>query len=526
MHYGEDFYNAADWLIDRNVREGRGDKIAVYSQHKNLTYKELQTMINKTGNLLKKMGIGIDDRVMMLVLDIPMFLGVFYGAIKIGANPIPINTMMMPDDYKYYLNDSRAKVLFISDALVPQIEAIKEDLLYLRDVVVINEVTGLDLPYNHLYNMASENLECAYTTADDNCFWLYSSGSTGAPKGVIHAHKDMETVAVNYARGVLGMKESDITLSAARLFFAYGLGNAGYFAFSVGGSTILHSAAPKPEGMYDLFKKFKPTVYFGVPTLYGAMLALQEQRDKEAGLKNPGPSDAHACGSLRLCVSAGEALPAELYNRWKARYGIDILDGIGSTELLHIYISNRPDDIRPGASGKATPHYELKIVNDEGKEAEVDEPGTMMVRCDSAAMLYWKKRAKTRATMQGEWLNTGDKYYRDKDGYYFCAGRGDDMLKVGGIWVSPVEVEACLIEHPAVLEAAVTGKEDEEKLVKPKAWVVLKQGQKPSEALAKELQRWCLDKMAKYKYPRWIEFVEALPKTPTGKIQRFKLRAK
>ncbi|MFH0975943.1 MAG: benzoate-CoA ligase family protein [Spirochaetota bacterium] len=526
MQYGEDFYNATDWLIDRNVREGRSDKMAVYSPQKNYTYKELQAMVNKTGNMLLKMGIEIDDRVMILLLDVPMFFGVFYGAIKIGANPIPINTMLMPDDYKYYLNDSRAKTLVVSDALLPQIEAIKDDLLYLRDIIVFNEVKGFSLPYSHLYNMASDKLDCAYTTADDNCFWLYSSGSTGAPKGAIHAQKDMQTVADNYAKAVLGLKETDITLSAARLFFAYGLGNAGYFAFAVGGGTVLNSGAPKPDGMYELFKKFKPTVYFGVPTLYGAMLAYQDQQDKAKGLTNAGPKDDHDGKSIRMCVSAGEALPPELYNKWKARYGVDILDGIGSTELLHIYISNRPNDIRPGASGKATPNYELKIINDEGKEAAVDEPGTMMVRCDSAAILYWKKRAKTRTTMQGEWFNTGDKYYKDKDGYYFCAGRSDDMLKVGGIWVSPVEVEACLMEHAAVLEAAVTAKADEKDLIKPKAWVVLKAGQKPSDALAKELQQWCLDKMAKYKYPRWVEFIDALPKTPTGKIQRFKLRAK
>ncbi len=525
MIHGEhqEFFNAADYFIDRNIRQGHGHKTAIFTEFRNYTYNDLQKMVNKTANALRELEVSIDDRIMMLMLDIPQFHAIFYGAIKIGAIPIPVNTMLTPDDYEYYLNDSRARVLVISEPLLPLISQIKGDLFYLRDIIIISEKEGPFLPFKQKYRHAPVTIKTEYTTKDDACFWLYSSGSTGSPKGAIHSQYDMVIVSQSYGQGVLKLTEHDILFSAARLFFAYGLGNSGYLPFSVGASVVLNPDPPKPEGMFYYIKKYKPTIFFGIPTLYGQMLEYKEKEDKEKGA-SPDPNGNHEFSSVRICVSAGEALPPDIYLRWKKRFGIDIIDGIGSTEMLHIFISNKSGEVKPGSTGKPVPGYELKLVNDEGQDVKKNEIGLLLVKGGSAAQQYWKKREKTRLTMQGEWINTGDKYYTDDEGYYFCAGRGDDMLKVGGIWVSPVEVENCIMEHPAVFEVAVVGVNDEKGLIKPKAYIVLKEGHSPSKELEKEIQQWVLDRMAKYKYPRWIEFVKELPKSSTGKIQRFKLR--
>ncbi len=525
MIHGEekDFFNATDYFVDRNVRQGRGHKVAIYTEIRNYTYNDIQKMVNKTANAFRDLGVRFDDRVMMLMLDVPQFFAVFWGAVRIGAVPVPVNTMLTPGDYEYYLNDSRARVLVVSDALVPVLSQIKGDLPYLRDLIVINETTGAYLPFKQMYKRATATIKTEQTTRDDVGFWLYSSGSSGSPKGAIHSQYDMVVASELYAKNILGLAEEDICFSGARLFFSYGLGNAMYFPMSVGGSSVLSPHRPTPEVMFRCLANFRPTVFFGVPTLYGQMLEYKERQDRESGTK-PDPNAGHELSSVRICVSAGEALPPELYYRWKKRFGIDILDGIGSTEMLHIFLSNRPGEIRPGSTGKPVPGYELKLVDEEGREVPKGEIGTLMVKGDSAAQAYWHKREKTRQTMQGEWINTGDEYYVDEDGFYWCAGRADDMLKVGGIWVSPIEVENCLSEHPAVLEVAVVGAKDEKELVKPKAFVVLREGFEPSEKLADELKQWGLSKLAKFKYPRWIEFVPELPKSATGKIQRFKLR--
>jgi 4-hydroxybenzoate-CoA ligase len=335
---------------------------------------------------------------------------------------------------------------------------------------------------------------------------------------------DMTVTSRNYAQGVLGLTERDVTFSASKLFFAYGLGNNMYFPLSVGASAVLCPDRPTPETVFSYLREFKPTIFFGVPTLYASMLDRKDRLDREQGT-TPDPNADHELSSVRLCVSAGEALPAELFHRWKARFGIEILDGIGSTEMLHIFLSNRPGDARPGSTGKPVPGYELRIVDEAGRDVPAGELGNLMVKGDSAAHLYWHKREKTRKTMVGEWINTGDKYYVDPDGFYWCCGRGDDMLKVGGIWVSPVEVENAICKHPAVLESAVIGHPDDQGLVKPKAFVVLREGQASSDALADEIKARVKQELAPYKYPRWIEFVEALPKSATGKTQRFKLRS-
>ncbi|MGI5823553.1 MAG: benzoate-CoA ligase family protein [Dethiobacteria bacterium] len=515
------FFNAADYFLDRNIRQGRGHKVAIYTDRRNYTYSELQEMVNKTGNAFREMGLGIDDRVMLMMLDEPQFIIMFFGAMKIGAVPIPINTMLTPNDYEYLLNDSRAKALIISEDLVPLINDIKGDLLYLRDMIVVADDEPL-IPFRQKVKNASPILDTVQTTKDDVGFWLYSSGSTGPPKGAVHCMESPLVASENFARGILGMNENDICFSAARLFFAYGIGNGLFFPLAVGGSVILNKSRPTPESVFSHIERFRPTIFFGVPTLYGQMLEYKARQEKETGVKAD-PND-HELTSVRLCVSAGEALPVDIIRRWKERFGIDILDGIGSTEMLHIYISNRPGDIKPGATGKAVPGYEIRIVDNEGKEVPQGEIGTLHVKGRSAAQNYWRKVEKTRSTMQGEWLNTGDTYYQDENGYYHCAGRDDDMLKVGGIWVSPVEVEGCLIEHPAVLECAVIGFPDHKNLIKPKAFVVLKEGFTGSEELINELKQWSLDRLAKFKYPRFVEIVSELPKSATGKIQRFKLR--
>jgi 4-hydroxybenzoate-CoA ligase len=519
----QEFFNAADYFVDRNIRQGRGHKVAIYTEHRNYTYNDVQKMTNKTANALRDLGVRFDDRVLMLMLDVPQFYAIFWGAVKIGAVPIPVNTMLTPDDYEYYLNDSRARVLVVSDALIPLIREIKGDLHYLRDLIVISETQGAYPPFRQMYRRAPATLKTEFTTKDDVGFWLYSSGSTGSPKGAIHSQYDMVVASQAYGQNVLKLTEDDICFSAARLFFAYGLGNGMYLPMSVGASSVLNPHRPAPEIIFKYLEQFRPTVFFGVPTLYGQMLAYKERLDKERGTK-PDPNAAHELSSVRACVSAGEALPVDIFMRWKERFGVSILDGIGSTEMLHIFLSNRLDDLRPGSTGKPVPGYELKIVDEEGLEVPQGDMGTLMVKGDSAAQAYWRKREKTRQTMQGEWLNTGDKYYVDKDGFYYAAGRADDMLKVGGIWVSPLEVENCLSQHQAVLEVAVVGRKDEQDLVKPVAYVVLRDGFSASEELAEELKKWALDRLAKFKYPRWIEFMPELPKSATGKIQRFKLR--
>ena len=516
------FFNLGDYFLDRNIREGRGDKIAIYTERRNYSYNEIQEMANKTGNALRNLGLGIDDRLMMLMFDDPQFYAVFWGATKIGVVPIPVNTMLTSDDYEYLLNDSRAKALAISEELVPVISNIKGDLPYLRDMIVFTE-NGAQVPFKHKVNNASSTLKTEYTTKDDVGFWLYSSGSTGPPKGTVHSQYSPVCASENFAKKVLMLREDDICFSAARLFFAYGIGNGMFFPMAVGASAVLNRSRPTPESVFNHLKRFRPTVFFGVPTLYGQMLEYKERQDKETGTK-PDPNGDHELSSVRICVSAGEALPVDIYYRWKERFGVDILDGIGSTEMLHVFVSNRPGDIKPGSTGKPVPGYELKIIDDDGHEVPRGEVGTLLVKGQSAAQHYWRNTEKTRLTMKGEWLDTGDKYYVDEEGYYWCAGRGDDMIKVGGIWVSPVEVEGCLVQHPAVLECAVVGHPDRKGLIKPKAFVVLKSGYTGSEDLIEDLKKWTLERLAKYKYPRWIEIVSELPKSATGKIQRFKLR--
>ncbi|MFQ5880790.1 MAG: benzoate-CoA ligase family protein, partial [Dehalococcoidia bacterium] len=436
----------------------------------------------------------------------------FLGAIKIGAVPVPLNTLLRPSDYLYFLNDSRAKVIIAHAELWEPLRSVAAELKHLRRVVVVGEAQGHELSFERWVKEASPELEAADTSKDDVAFWLYSSGTTGFPKGVVHLQHDMVYCAELYAKGILGITERDVTFSAAKLFFAYGLGNSLYFPFSVGASAVYLPQRPLPENVFETIARFRPTLFFGVPTLYAAMLQVPEAERK------------YDLSSLRLCISAGEALPAEIYRRWRERFGVEIIDGIGTTEVLHIFISNRPQQVKPGSSGLVVPGYEANIVDEQGTSVKQGEIGSLMIRGDSIAACYWNKHEASKRTIVGEWIHTGDKYYQDEEGYLWYCGRNDDMLKVGGIWVSPVEVENTLIEHPAVVEAAVVGQQDEDGLVKPRAFVVLKEGIAGTPQLAAELQAFVKERIAPYKFPRWLDFVQELPKTATGKIQRFKLR--
>ncbi|MCK4369290.1 MAG: benzoate-CoA ligase family protein [Dehalococcoidales bacterium] len=507
------YYNVTTKLIDEMVEKGLGDKVAIYYKDKTYTYAEMQRLINKVGNALKILGVHMEERVMLVMYDSPEAMASFYGVIKIGAIPVSVNYMYTMHDYRYLLNNSRARTLIADADFIEQIEGFKEKLLYLENTIIVGEKTrAYHISFHDIVDRCSDKLDVAYTTFEDAAFWNYTSGSTGVPKAAVHLQHDVFSCIDSYGKGILGVTQDDILFSASKFFFAYGLGNSFFYPLSVGASVVLLPDRPRPETIFSTINRYHPTIFFGVPTLYANMLEVKDAEKK--------------CdfSSLRICTSAGEALPTEIFAEWEERFGLEILDGIGSTELLAIFISNRPGDIKPGSSGKLVPGYQAKIVNDKGNKVPVGEVGTLQVKGESTALYYYRHSEQTKTSMLGEWFNTGDRYYRDAGGYYYYRGRGDDMLKVGGIWVSPIEVEDALVSHSAVLEAAVVAKKDEHHLVKPKAYVVLRKGRHPSEKLTKDIQTFVKKSIAPYKYPRWIEFIKKLPKTTTGKIQRYKLR--
>ncbi len=515
-----DVFNVATWFVDRNVHEGHGGKVALECMDacgdQRVTYQQLLERTNRLGNALLKLEVRREERVQLILLDTPEFLYSFFGAIKMGAVAVPTNTLLKPSDYRYLLNHTRARVAIISESLLPAIQAIpRSELASLQHIIVTGEKREGCLSFDDLLQAASPDLEPAVTGKDDAAFWLYSSGSTGPPKGCVHLHHDMVVCAQLYAKGVLGIREQDRCYSVARLFFAYGLGNAGYFPLSVGATSILSPRPPSPENVFATIERYRPTLFYSVPTNYAALLNHRRQDG------NAGDFDL---SSIRHAVSAGEALPAALFDRFQARFGIEILDAIGSTEALHMFIANRPGEARPGSSGRVIPGIDARIVDDAGQPVRSGETGSLLIRSDSTCALYWNLPEKSSETFADGWLRTGDKYYQDDDGYFFCVGRSDDLFKVSGSWVSPFEVEAALMKHPAVLEAAVVAREDADRLLKPAAYVALRAPAQSSAALAAELQEFVAGQLAGYKRPRWVEFLPELPKTATGKLQRYKLR--
>jgi benzoate-CoA ligase family protein len=507
------YYNAVN-ILEHNLTS-RPDKTALYSAERTLTFRQVSDEVNRVGNALKRLDVRMGEYVAILSLDCAEWVTTFFGALKIGAIAVGMNTLSKPHEHAYILRDCRARVLVVHKALLPAVEPIRAELDFLKHVIVVGGGGQPGDPdfAEWIKNEPSE-LGVAPTHREDFCSLNYSSGTTGEPKGILHAHKDLPLTAQLWAVNVLGLKETDRTFATAKLFFTFGTGGNLVFPWHVGAGIVLMAAPPRVvANVLETAHRFKPTLLYNAPTGYAAILANDDFINGKYDLS-----------SLRLCVSAGESLPASIWHAWKERTGLDIIDGIGSTEVWHIFISNRPGDIRPGSSGRPVPGYEVRIVDEDFKDVKPGEIGNLLVKSETTALLYLHKSERSRKTFLGEWLFTGDKYYVDEDGYYWHAGRSDDMLKVGGIWVSPVEVESALISHPAVLECAVVGHPDSANLIKPKAFVVLKEGRAPSEALKEEIIAHCKEKIADYKRPRWIEFVAELPKTATGKIQRFKMR--
>jgi len=507
-------FNVTSVMIDRHVKEGRGRKVAIESGDEIVTYQDLLERTNQVGNVLRKLGVDLEQRVLLAILDSPEFLYCLFGAMKIGAVAVPVNPLLKANDYEYLLNDTRARVAIVSEASLPEVQKLSPGRLrYLKHIVVAGNSNSQFAKLSEMMKAESAVLDAEPTSKDDAAFWLYSSGSTGAPKGCVHLHHDMVVSSEAYAKGILRMNESDRCYSVARLFFAYGLGNAGYFPLYCGATTILSPGRPTPEGVFADIERYRPTLFFSVPTNYAALLAHR-----------CGGGEEFDVSSIRHAISAGESLPGPLFERFKQRFGIEILDAWGSTEMLHMGLANSPGDVRPGSSGRIIAGYEAKIVDEQGLPVPRGEIGQLLIKADSTCTCYWNQHEKSKATFEGGWFRTGDKYYQDEDGYFWYAGRADDLFKVNGRWLSPTEVESALIAHPAVREAGVVGREDGAGLIKPAAYIVLNETFIATDSLRRELQDWVSSRLNNYKKPQWIEYLPELPKTATGKLQRFKLR--
>jgi benzoate-CoA ligase family protein len=494
-------FNAAEWFVGRHSVEGRGSRTAIIDGEGSITYAELDDSVRRFASVLRDAGVRRDERVALIAPDSRWLSIGFWGSIAAGAVAVPLNTLLKAADFRQVLDDCGARITVVDPQIVDPSELASVD----TEVWTVEEMRTRG-------QAASTQVKYAETHRDAMAFFLYSSGTTGEPKGVVHLQHDMWVCCETYGKSVLDVRAGDRCFSIAKLFFAYGLGNAQYFPFHVGATAVLFGGRPTPAAIFDVVREHRPTLFFGVPTAYANMLAAIED------------GVAADFTSVRTCVSAGEALPAAILERWRARTGVDILDGIGSTEICHIFLTNRRGEIRPGSSGKPVDGYEVEIVDERGRPVPTGEMGDLIVRGDSTMALYWNKHEATKSALKGEWIRTGDKYSRDADGFYVHGGRTDDMIKAGGIWVSPVEVEAALIRHPSVIECAVIAVADEDGLDKPHAFVVLRAGIGASESIARELREFARELLAPYKCPRTIRFMDELPKTATGKLKRFELR--
>jgi benzoate-CoA ligase family protein len=516
LHFPPGF-NVAEAFVDRHLAEGRGGKLAIRSAAGDVTYAELAAGVNRCGNALLGLGLERGQRLLLVVKDCAEFFYLFFGAIKAGIIPVPLNTILRAKDFAGLVEDSGAAALVYSTEFAAEVEPAVAGARSLRVVLPVQDQAGPgDGPgdgrsLRGLLAQASPELKAVPAGATAACFWLYSSGSTGRPKGAVHRHRDLVVMSVYFGQDLLGLREDDVAFSAPKLFFTYGLSCGMAFPLWVGATSVLLEPRPTALNTLDTIQRFRPTAYFAVPTMYTLQLQELEARGRDLS-------------SIRLCHSAGEPLAPDLFRRWKALTGVPVLDGIGSTELLGPVISNRPDDCRPGSCGKPVPGYQARIVTADGLEAAPGQTGNLQVKGLSTAAYYWNNPEKTAQTFRGDWCVTGDVFSQDADGYYHYAGRNDDMLKVGGIWCSPIEIEARLIDHPKVLEVAVVGQADAAGNVKPEAWVVLRDGVAASDELASELAAHCKEHLAAYKFPRRFHFVQELPKTATGKIQRYRLR--
>lgn len=517
-----EYFNLATYYLDDRIEEGFGDKIAVYCRNKQHTYRDVQQMSNQIGNALLRLGIEMEDRVLIVLPDSVEFVAAWFGIAKIGAVITMVNTILPAADYEYYLDYTRAKVAIVEASVLERFTPAASTSRYLKHTIVVGAKVSGSLEgvegrstvrsFIRITMESPDTLETAPTKRDDIAIWLFTSGSTGHAKAAVHLQHDLPYNTECYAKQVLGINKDDITLSVPKLFFGYATGTNLLFPFAVGGATALFPERSTAETMFEMIQKHRPTILTSVPTMINAMLQVEDAKDR------------YDLSCLRFCLSAGEALPPELYQRWVDTFGVEILDGIGSAEMFHIYITNYPGDVKVGSLGRIVPGYEASIVDAEGNKVPDGEMGTLRVKGDSTALCYWNAHEASKATFAGDWCTTGDQFRVDEHGYYWYSGRTDEMLKVGGVFVSPTEIENCLQEHEAVLECAVVGASDEQKLIKPKAFVVLAEDFTASEELVAELKEYVKVRLAVYKYPRWIEFREELPKNDRGKIDRKSLK--
>lgn len=513
-------FNMADYFLYHNLEEGRENKVCLYFKDQTYTYGETARMANRAGNALREAGIAMEDRVLIVLPDCPEFVWAWFGAARIGAVITMVNPLLPADDYRYYLEYTRARAAIVHESFIKPFAEAAQDANYLRATLVVRNEDAVDedrIDPKHsrvgflsfLESVSAQPSVCraADTHRDDIAIWLFTSGSTGHPKGAVHLQHDLPYNTEVFARRAMGVNENDLAVSVPKLFFGYATGTNLLFPFSVGGASALFAERSTPEKMFEVIERYRPTILTTVPTMINAML-------------NAEAAGTHDLSSIRFCYSAGEALPVEIYHRWKETFGIEICDGIGSAEMFHIYITNRPGDVKPGTLGRIVEGYEARIVDAEENEVPTGEMGTLKIKGDSAALCYWNAHEKSKETFAGDWCTSGDQFHVDSDGYYWYHGRTDDMLKVSGVFVAPAEIENCLLQHEAVLECAVVGHDAGDGLVKPKAFVVLRDGHEPTALVADGIKQFVKSSIALYKYPRWIEFVSSLPKNDRGKIDR------